>query len=103
MPLSPTELESVALGWLLNRIRSDESTSVRDLERRLGKTRGWLSNRLRGFTPMGLGHLFQVLAELEIDPREFWDRVLPGSQKEYEPWSRRGRKIRVQRAPKPEV
>jgi transcriptional regulator with XRE-family HTH domain len=51
--------------------------SIRAVERRLGKSQNWLSNRLTHQVKMDVGGLYEVLEELNVQPIEFFERVLP--------------------------
>lgn len=47
----------------------------RALERRLGFSKGYLSQVLRGHVDLKLNHLFSLLEALEVGPREFFAKV----------------------------
>ena len=76
--MNPEDLERWTLDRLWEAIKTNKSITVREIERRLGKRRGWLTRRLRGEQAgMRLSALFAVLQVLEVQPADFFSE-LPG-------------------------
>lgn len=67
--------------WLVARLRyliELRGKSVAQVEKELGRSRGFLGDALRGGKRLPLETILEVLDLLQVDPRRFFDGTTPG-------------------------
>jgi hypothetical protein len=67
----------VALRTRMNRA----GVTLAEIERRLGKNKNWLSNRMSGLVRLGVEELLAILIMIGEDPGQFFAEVVPPTSK----------------------
>lgn len=66
---------------VLRGLIAERGYSLREVDRRLGRSGGYTNQALRGKFQLTVLHVFQILAAVEVEPEEFYRRMLSKSSK----------------------
>jgi hypothetical protein len=77
MSLEPTAEQRLReVKQVLRGLIAERGFSLREIDRRLGRSGGYTNQALRGKFQLTVLHVFQILAALEVPPEELYLRLL---------------------------